>query len=647
MKPELLCMSCMARRGAALVCPHCGQPDHGPESPQQLAPRTILEHKYIIGRCLGQGGFGITYLAYDLQEEQKLAIKEYFPVQISARSADRLTVNPISGKNRPELQYGLAKFAEEARALSNFRNHPGVVSLHTFFYANSTAYIVMDYVEGEDLKQYLKKRGNKISFDAALKILVPVMTALEDVHRAHIIHRDISPDNIYVETDGGVKILDFGATRQAMGEQSRSLSVILKPGYAPEEQYRGKGRLGPWTDIYALGATFYRSITGKIPPDALDRLAEDDLTPPGTLGVQLPAGAQSALMKALAVRAVDRFQNIAAFRQALLPPKFTPSVLSQEPVKVHPERSTREDSSTIQPVSEVHPRIVRLPKVFLLAAICSLFLVLLVVTGNRESVWGDPAIGSIVEVALLLILFSIMLFIFGRMWRAIQDGKARATPDSAIAYCFIPLFNLYWAFPVFWGFARDYNRFQQRHCQTDERLNETLFLFSSIAYVAGWCLVPVGGWLAQLMILLNASLLLPAVSRVCDAVNGLSETKINRHEKPVSKLFRLHCVGDGEYEGKYLDVSCEGFVIGRSPSHASVVLADGEISSRHVRVWQDAASAGVWIEDLNSTNGTYCRNSHHGDTSSEWNRLTGSKLLLAGDRFRLSQNGAEFEIQSS
>ncbi|MGA7893171.1 MAG: serine/threonine-protein kinase, partial [Candidatus Sulfotelmatobacter sp.] len=300
MKPELLCMGCMARKGTAAVCPQCGYFDQGPENPQQLPPRTILEGKYLIGRALGQGGFGITYLAWDMSLNKKLAIKEYFPLQISTRAQDRLTVNPIGTKNRHDLEYGLGKFAEEGKALGRFKNHPGVVSMLDFLYANGTAYIVMAYVEGRDLKEYLSQQGGKIPFEAALKILILVMAALEEVHRAGIVHRDISPDNIYVEQNGTVKILDFGATRYALGEQSRSLSVVLKPGYAPEEQYRSRGKQGTWTDIYALGATFYRTITGKVPPESTDRLAEDDLVPPSSMGIAIPAHSEAALLKALA-----------------------------------------------------------------------------------------------------------------------------------------------------------------------------------------------------------------------------------------------------------------------------------------------------------------------------------------------------------
>ena len=176
----------------------------------------------------------------------------------------------------------------------------------------------MEYVEGVTLKEYLAKKGGQISFEEAKGIMMPVMDALREVHQAGMLHRDISPDNIYITTAAQVKILDFGAARYFAGEQSKSLSVILKSGYAPEEQYRSKGKQGPWTDVYATAATLYRVITGQTPPEALDRMAEDTLTPPSRLGVAIPPPAEQALLQALAVNAGQRFQTMGEFQQALL-----------------------------------------------------------------------------------------------------------------------------------------------------------------------------------------------------------------------------------------------------------------------------------------------------------------------------------------
>jgi serine/threonine protein kinase len=635
MKQELLCMGCMAPKGKTAVCSRCGYFDRPPENPQQLPPRTILENKYVVGRVLGQGGFGITYLGYDLELNKKLAIKEYFPLQISTRAGDHLTVNPISTKNRQELEYGLNKFADEARALTQFKKNPGVVSILDFLYAHGTAYIVMEYVDGRDLKDYLHQHGGKISFEAALKIILLVMAALEDVHRTGIIHRDISPDNIYVEANGGIKILDFGATRYAMGEQSRSLSVVLKPGYAPEEQYRGKGRQGSWTDIYALGATFYRAITGFVPPDALDRLIEDELVPP-SLRVAVPAYADAALLKALALKAENRFQTVAEFREALMPHIVVPQSVARpvEPTPVPPKPvvDPRQVSIVVQPPQ-------RLSKIILLPAFSMAFLIFFIGTSAEGKIWGPQLLAAAA-------LFGLMMFVFARMWSAIQDGHARVAPDNAIAYCFIPGFNLYWAFPVLWGFAKDYNRFLDRHLRTAAKLKEQMFFACSLTYSLGCLVAPFNGFLASLFILVNACLLLPVLAMICDAVNALGFVAEESRDSFSEKPFSLHCLS-GEYAGQNASVNLQGMVMGRNASRASFVFSSGEVSAQHVRVWQDAANAGVWIEDLKSTNGTYfCRSRSEG-RGAEWTRLAEKKLLYAGDSFRLSTAGPEFEVKAA
>src|ERR1700683_144624 len=220
MNSEQLCMGCMGEKGDAQVCGLCGwQEGTPPDLPVQLSPRTVLGEKYLLGKVLGQGGFGITYLAWDLLLSRKLAIKEYFPREICGRGRDDLTVQAFSQRSRKDFEYGLAKVVEEGRNLARFRDYPGIVSLLDFFEANGTGYIVMAYMEGMTFKQYLEEQGGKIGFTQALNILNPVMDALREVHRIGMLHRDISPDNIYLNQDRQVKILDFGATRYAMREQ--------------------------------------------------------------------------------------------------------------------------------------------------------------------------------------------------------------------------------------------------------------------------------------------------------------------------------------------------------------------------------------------------------------------------------------------
>jgi len=322
MNPEHICMGCMGIKGDAQYCGDCGWKEGTPaDLPLQLQPRTLLDRRYLLGRVLGQGGFGITYLGWDLNLNRKLAVKEYFPREVCGRGKDEETVQPLSQRNREAFQYGLRKFLEEGRALARFQDHPNIVSMLDYFEGNGTAYIVMAYVEGFTLKQYLDERGGRIPFETALNILIFVMDGLREVHKAGMLHRDISPDNIYLDKKHQVKILDFGATRYAMREQVQSLTVLFKPGYAPIEQYSSGGKQGPWTDVYALGATFYRAITGQVPAEAPDRLVHDDLVPPRSLGVTVPEKSEAALLKALAVHGENRFPTVGDFQNALLPKK--------------------------------------------------------------------------------------------------------------------------------------------------------------------------------------------------------------------------------------------------------------------------------------------------------------------------------------
>lgn len=327
-----LCMGCMKERESGIVCSHCGyQEGTLPKLPQHLVPRTILNEKYIIGRVLGHGGFGITYLAWDVNLNIKLAIKEYLPQELATRAPEQTMVSAYSGNLKNQFDYGLEKFLDEARTLAQFEGHPNIISVRDFFKSNGTAYLVMNYLEGITLKEYLQEKGSTLPFDIALNIMMPVMDALRMVHDVGILHRDISPDNIFITASGLVKVLDFGAARQAIGGQ-KSLSVILKPGYAPEEQYRTKGIQGPWTDVYAVAATFYHVLTGHIPLEALERMEQDGLVALSQLGIVLPGYAEKALLKALSIRASNRFQTMKEFQDALSTESFQFDAIGAAPI---------------------------------------------------------------------------------------------------------------------------------------------------------------------------------------------------------------------------------------------------------------------------------------------------------------------------
>jgi serine/threonine protein kinase len=315
-----LCMGCMEPRQGAAQCPACGWVEGSPaENPVHLPPRTTLKDHYIVGRVLGHGGFGIAYLAWDSNLQMKLAVKEFFPGDFASRGANRATVAPYSGESKENFEYGLTKFLEEGRAVARFNDHPGIVPVLNFFRDNGTGYLVMQYVPGMSLKQYLQLKGGRIPYAEAIAIAMPVMDTLRAVHEFGLLHRDISPDNIYISTTKRVKLLDFGAARLAMGDRSKSLSVILKAGYAPFEQYQTKGKQGPWTDVYALAATIYRALTGVIPPEAPARIAgAEQMESPRALDVDMPPEAEDALLRALAIDPQHRYQSVGDFQEALL-----------------------------------------------------------------------------------------------------------------------------------------------------------------------------------------------------------------------------------------------------------------------------------------------------------------------------------------
>ncbi len=319
MLSDNLCKGCFSEKGNQEECPYCNYNDNSDrDSSIFLTSGTLLTDKYIIGNVLGQGGFGITYLAYDLSLRLKLAIKEFFPQGMVTRLSNRYEVTAYSGNLREQYEFGMERFLNEAQTLARFAEHPNIVTVRDFFKANGTAYMVMQYVKGFTLEEYLKREGGRIPFQKALNIMMPIMDALREVHGEGYMHRDISPDNVFIDTKGRVILIDFGAARQDMREKSKSLSVILKPGYAPEEQYRSKGRQGPWTDVYAVAATIYRAITGEIPPESMDRMVDDCVELPSVKGINIDDKQEKVLMKAMSVMGANRYQDIEGFQQAFL-----------------------------------------------------------------------------------------------------------------------------------------------------------------------------------------------------------------------------------------------------------------------------------------------------------------------------------------
>lgn len=279
------CAGCIDAPYDERRCARCSWSDAADQEIQTSLPlHYVLMERYYIGKVLGQGGFGITYLARDLRLNRLLAIKEYFPSEQCVR-----------------LSHG----------------HPNIISITDFARENGTAYLMMSFVDGTTLREYLRKNGGRISSPLAIDLMSRVLSALREMHSKGLLHRDGSPSNIMITRQGTVKLVDFGAARYAMGEQSKSMSIILKPGYAPEEQYRSKGRQGQWTDVYSATATLYQCITGVIPPPAPDRLVEDELEAPSALVADLSPMIEKVLLMGLAVRAADRYQTVDEMQRAL------------------------------------------------------------------------------------------------------------------------------------------------------------------------------------------------------------------------------------------------------------------------------------------------------------------------------------------
>ena len=282
-----------------------------------LRKGTRLIGRYIIEGVLGQGGFGITYLGIDELHEKKVAIKEFFPQGIVTRNIeyqDTVTVTFVGEKDNYEK--GKERFLKEARTMAKFSKDEGIVKALDFFEINNTAYIVMEYLEGITLKQYLRE-NQRIAPEDLIELLVPLIESLDEIHSQGMIHRDISPDNIMVLPDGRIKLMDFGAARDYTEFGEKSLSIVLKPGYAPPEQYQTHGVQGPWTDIYALCATMYKCITGENPPDAIERVMDDSLKKISEFGIVIPTQEEAAIIKGMSVSAKDRYQDIKDFCEDL------------------------------------------------------------------------------------------------------------------------------------------------------------------------------------------------------------------------------------------------------------------------------------------------------------------------------------------
>lgn len=312
------CMGCMEEFSAEFeVCPHCGYVvGTKPKTPYYLQAGSWLSGNYMLGRVIGQGGFGITYIAWDKKGERKVAIKEFFPNALSTRSEGKTHVDCYNEKAEGYFKDGVRKMLDEGSRLASFRENENIVTVYDYFEENSTAYIVMEYLEGKSLKDYADEKGGKLEPEEAVNLILPVLNALSAMHKENLIHRDVAPDNIYLCDDGRIKLLDFGSARIAVQDANKSLSVMVKPGYAPKEQYASRSKQGPWTDVYSACATLYRLITGEAPVESIER----DITPLKTFesyGINNCSELEKVVTKGLEPEPEDRISSTKKLKNQL------------------------------------------------------------------------------------------------------------------------------------------------------------------------------------------------------------------------------------------------------------------------------------------------------------------------------------------
>ena len=301
----------------AQMCPECGyvQGSSAKEA-FHLDPGTELLDRYIVGEVLGFGGFGITYRSWDKKLSRLVAIKEYYPSGIVNRSPGTKDVIIYAQKRKKEYEYGKERFLDEARNMAKFNSEPNIINVFEYFEENNTAYIVMEFLNGISLSAYLRTNQDKMDVDTGIEIAEAVGNALHTIHGKGIIHRDVSPDNIFLCLGGGIKLIDFGAARFSQDE-SRLMTIILKPGFAPPEQYDKVNKQGAWTDVYALGATLYYIITGVKPEESTNRKINDTMPSPRELNDEITENLSNAIMKAMAVDFHMRYQNVEEFLNAI------------------------------------------------------------------------------------------------------------------------------------------------------------------------------------------------------------------------------------------------------------------------------------------------------------------------------------------
>lgn len=324
-KKEKLCLQCMNETMINGKCSTCGwlKTDQAQE-PFHLVPGIILHSRYLLGMAIKSGGFGIIYHGYDLTLQQHIAIKEFYPQGVVNRSPKEKELIVFSGSKKEAFKTQLRRFLEEGRILAKFSDHPNIVKVYDFFEENNTAYIIMEYLDGVSLRDYLEMNPI-LPYDDMVNLILPVIDALEAMHKQHIIHRDVNPNNIFITYENQTKLLDLGAARLSNEETASEMTVVLTPGYAPDEQYQKDGKQGAYTDVYSVCATMYRMITGIAPEESNQRRFNETLIPPSVVVKEIPKEIESVILRGMATDKKLRFKTMQELKEALLSNKIVAS----------------------------------------------------------------------------------------------------------------------------------------------------------------------------------------------------------------------------------------------------------------------------------------------------------------------------------
>ncbi len=321
------CGHCMKETSKnAKFCPYCGKNPREDNPQHHLSPGTVLHDRYILGNTIGEGGFGITYTGYDKNLDLKIAVKEFFPSGYANRNKTLSKDVTLNYNEQGEyFRKGRENFLREAKSIAKFSSEDGIVDVRDYFAENNTAYIVMEYLDGENLNKRINSNG-VFKAKEIFRLMLPIMNSLKKMHDEKIVHRDISPDNIMYLKSGRLKLMDFGSARYFAGAEQKTMSIMLKPGYAPYEQYGSGGKQGPWTDVYGICATIYKCITGVTPPDSLDRCRNDTLKKPSELGADISPALEDVLMYGMAIYESNRCRDMEELSE------ITGKALNDQPV---------------------------------------------------------------------------------------------------------------------------------------------------------------------------------------------------------------------------------------------------------------------------------------------------------------------------